>query len=239
MAHPGKSIDHRTRVGNERRRKMRQRLIESALAVFNEKGLEAAVIDDVISTAGVARGTFYNYFKTIEELLAALGTELGNEVMRPVERAVVAYPDPTLRLASGLRLYFLTVLRHRSVSEFFWRVGLNAVGPSHLALEYLPRDIRDGISAGVFKVDDVATAIDIIAGISLAAIHAASTREVAPDYPERMVGHILLALGVSRSAVGRLLAHDLPEIELSPDSMLARLESERRSRSEGSGNRDR
>jgi len=236
MARAGKAVDHRTRVGNERRRKMRLRLIESALAVFNEKGLEAAVIDDVISAAGVARGTFYNYFQTIEELLAALGTELGNDVMRPVELAVVDYPDPALRLASGLRLYFRTVLRYPSVSEFFWRAGLNAVGPSHLAFEYLPRHIRDGMSAEALKVHDVATAIDIIAGISVSAIHAASTREVAPDYPERMVGHILLALGVSRSKVGRLLAQELPEIELSPDSMLSRLDGASRPASRAAGN---
>ena len=35
---------------------MQLRLIEAALAVFAEKGIEATVIDDVISAAGVARG---------------------------------------------------------------------------------------------------------------------------------------------------------------------------------------
>ncbi len=216
-------VDHRTRVGNERRQKMRMRLVESALEVFDEKGIEATVIDDVISAAGVARGTFYNYFQTIDELLAALSMELGNDVMRSVERAVEDYPDPALRLASGLRLYLHTVLLYPSVSGFFWRAGLNAVGPSHLAFEYLPRHVQDGIDAGALKVGAVATAIDIIAGITLTTIRAASTREVAPDYPEQMVGHILLALGVTRATVARLLARDLPQIELSPDSMLARL----------------
>jgi hypothetical protein len=38
-----------------------------------------------------------------------------------------------------------------------------------------------------------------------------------------MTGHILLALGVSKAAVGRLLARELPAIELKPESMLARL----------------
>ncbi|MCP5123622.1 MAG: TetR/AcrR family transcriptional regulator [Pseudomonadales bacterium] len=221
-----KQVDHRTRVGNERRQKMRMRLVESTLAVFDEKGLEATVIDDVISAAGVARGTFYNYFQTIDELLAALSTELGNDVMRSVERAVEDYPDPALRLASGLRLYLRTVLLYPKVSGFFWKAGLNAIGPSHLAFEYLPRHVQDGISAGVFRVDDVATAIDIIAGITLTTIQAASTREVARDYPEQMVGHILLALGVTRSVVGKLLTRALPEIDLSPDSMLAWLARE-------------
>jgi AcrR family transcriptional regulator len=215
--------DHRTRVGNERRRKMQLRLIEAALAVFAEKGIEATVIDDVISAAGVARGTFYNYFQTIDELLAALSLELGNDVMRSVERAVEHYADPALRLASGIRMYLRTVLLYPSVSRFFWRAGLNAVGPSHLAFEYLPRHVEDGIDKGVLKVADALTAIDLIAGIALSSIHAASIRTVAPDYPEQMTGHILLALGVGKATVGKLLARELPAIELTPESMLARL----------------
>jgi hypothetical protein len=46
---------------------------------------------------------------------------------------------------------------------------------------------------------------------------------VAADYPEQMTGHILLALGVNKATVGRLLARELPGIELKPGSMLARL----------------
>jgi AcrR family transcriptional regulator len=223
-----KPADHRTRVGNERRRKMRQRLIESALEVFAGKGLDATVIDDIISAAGVARGTFYNYFNTVEELLAALSTELGNDTMRSVERAVEDYPDPVLRLASGLRLYLRTVMHYPSVARLFWQVGFNAVGPTHLALEYLPRHIQPAMDAGLLRVGDMATAIDIIAGACLTAVHAASTRVVADDYLEQMVRHTLLALGVPAAAIGPLLASELPDIELHPDSMLARLKGDDR-----------
>ncbi|MEZ5502350.1 MAG: helix-turn-helix domain-containing protein [Halioglobus sp.] len=218
-----KKVDHRTRVGNERRRKMQLRLIEAALVVFDDKGLEATVIDDVISAAGVARGTFYNYFQTIDELLAALSLELGNDVMRSVERAVEHYADPALRLAFGIRLYLRTVLSYPRVSRFFWRAGLNAVGPSHLAFQYLPRHVEEGLDTGVLRVADALTAIDIIVGVTLTSIHAASTRSVATDFPEQMTGHILLALGVGKAAVSRLLARELPAIDFRPESMLARL----------------
>lgn len=216
-------VDHRTRVGNERRRKMRLRLLEAALPVIDAKGLEATLIDDVVAAAGVSRGTFYNYFQTIEELLADLGTELGNEIMRDVESAVEDYPDPVLRLASGLRLYLRTVSQHPSVARFFWRAGFHAISPNHLVYEYLPRHIEEGIAEGGLQVSDTGTAIDVIAGVGLTAIHAASTRAVPADHPEQMVGHILLALGVRRSVVHRLLGRELPQIELEPDSLIARL----------------
>ena len=73
--------DHRPRVAAERRTRMRRKLVESALFVFAEKGVDASVIEDVIAAAGVSRGTFYNYFRTNGELLAAAIDELGNEVV--------------------------------------------------------------------------------------------------------------------------------------------------------------
>lgn len=216
------SVNHRTRVGNERRRKMRMRLLEAALSVIDEKGLESTLIDDVVSAAGVSRGTFYNYFQTIEELLAELGTELGNEIMRTVEGAVEDYPDPVLRLASGVRLYLRTVSLHPSVARFFWRAGFHAISPNHLVYEYLPRHIGEGIDSGALQVSDSTIAIDVIAGVTLTALHAISTRVVPPDYPEQIVGHILLALGVRQPVVRRLLSRKLPEIELAPGSMITR-----------------
>lgn len=218
-----KILDHRTRVGGQRRRKMRLRLIEAALATFDEKGLEATLIDDVISAAGVSRGTFYNYFQTIGDLLAELGTELGNDIMRAVETEVEAYPDPILRIASGLRLYLRTVSRYPSVARFFWRAGFHAVSPSHLVYDYLPRHIEEGIEQGALQVSGTEVAIDVIAGVVITSIHAASTRSVPPDYPEQMVGHILLALGVRRPSIRKLLSHNLPHVEPESDSLLASL----------------
>jgi hypothetical protein len=48
--------NYQTRVGALRREKTRNRLIESALGVFAEKGPDAPLIDDFIAAAGVARG---------------------------------------------------------------------------------------------------------------------------------------------------------------------------------------
>lgn len=40
-----------------------------------------SVIDDVIAEAGVSRGTFYNYFRTNTELMAAVGETLADELV--------------------------------------------------------------------------------------------------------------------------------------------------------------
>jgi AcrR family transcriptional regulator len=83
---------------------MRQRLLESALIVFSEKGPEAPVIDDVIKLAGVSRGSFYNYFKTNDELLEAVAVVIRNDIIRIVDPVLREHTDPVARIALGLRL---------------------------------------------------------------------------------------------------------------------------------------
>src|SRR5262245_18811860 len=51
---------------------MRQAILDAALAVFAERGYEAARLDDVAAKAGVAKGTLYLYFKDKEALFEAL-----------------------------------------------------------------------------------------------------------------------------------------------------------------------
>ena len=42
----------------------RDRLYEAALALFREQGYEATTVDQITRQAGVAKGTFFNYFPT-------------------------------------------------------------------------------------------------------------------------------------------------------------------------------
>ena len=83
-----KPVNHRTLVGHQRRQKMLLHLIDSAISVYAEKGIDATLIDDVIVAADVSRGTFYNYFRTTTELLAAVGEALSNETLRLIESEV-------------------------------------------------------------------------------------------------------------------------------------------------------
>src|ERR1700691_3185860 len=97
--------DHRPRVAAEKRARMRRKLVESALLVFAEKGVDASVIADVIGAAGVSRGTFYSYFRAIAELLVAVNEELNDEISTLIKAQVRPDPDPTARRWMGFRLF--------------------------------------------------------------------------------------------------------------------------------------
>ena len=45
-----------------------KQILEAALAVFAERGLAAARLEDIAKRAGVSKGTIYLYFENKEEL---------------------------------------------------------------------------------------------------------------------------------------------------------------------------
>lgn len=50
----------------------KEEILKTAQELFYQKGYEAASIEDIINTIGIAKGTFYHYFKSKEHLLGEL-----------------------------------------------------------------------------------------------------------------------------------------------------------------------
>src|ERR1700712_4472396 len=50
----------------------RQRLLDSAVEEFSERGYSATTVDDIVSRAGATRATFYLHFKGKSELVLEL-----------------------------------------------------------------------------------------------------------------------------------------------------------------------
>ena len=59
-----------------KKRDKRQRLLRESLRLFREKGFEQTKVSDITRAAGVAKGTFFNYFPTKERVLLALGEQM-------------------------------------------------------------------------------------------------------------------------------------------------------------------
>lgn len=212
--------DHRIRVAAQRREKTRLRLIEAALPVFAARGVDATVIDEVIGLAGVSRGTFYNYFRSNAELLLAVSEALSNEAVRCVNEAVERIPDPVERIAAGLRLFLDLADRYPLLGRFTHRAGLGVVGPGHMALSYLPRDIKAGVALGRFSVIDLPASVDLVLGAMLMAIHVMDVRSPPPSYPAAVIRHILMALGVAADEASALAGRPMAGLTFSPGSWL-------------------
>lgn len=226
LSHPADETagtDHRSRVGAERRARTRARLIESALLVFGRLGVDASVIDEVIRTAGVARGTFYNYFRTNEELFIAVAEAASNEIVRLIDPLVVQQTDPGARVAAGLRLALGLARRYPVFAAFVVRGGPAAIRQGGEATLRLMRDIEAGVAAGRFTALPAALVQDLVLGPIICAFETIRDAGCPPDYPELFAQGVLQALGVPAATAKRLARTELGGLIVPDDSLFARV----------------
>jgi AcrR family transcriptional regulator len=208
---------------------MRVRLIEAALQVFAGKSADAAVIDDVIKVAGVSRGTFYNYFRTNEELMAAVLHAVGDEILGLIEVAIAHREDPAERLAHGLRMMLHTARRFPMVGRFVSRVSIDSGMQHSFGISYMVRDVTQGSAAGRFTLADPSLGVDLVMGAVREALVALTTRANLPEsYPEEFTFHVLLGLGLPRAAARRFVELPIQPVEVPPESLLYRTQPRRR-----------
>ncbi|MES2264828.1 MAG: TetR/AcrR family transcriptional regulator [Pseudomonadota bacterium] len=216
--------NHRTRVGQERREKTRALLLQCALRVFAKKGPDLPVIDDFIAAAGVARGTFYNYFKTTSELLAAVAAEMSDEVLGTVDPEVLKFDDPALRICMGTRLYVHMARRYPIWGEFLTRIGSRHAVRGKLLDVYLTRDIELGMASGRFRVDSALVVRDIILGSIFYGIETLITEPGHVHHIEQMLYTVLHGMGLSAQEARDIAYMPLPETGDIPGPIFSVLE---------------
>lgn len=116
-------VDYRARTAVERRERMRAHLIRTTLGLFAQYGYAGITIDEVIRAAGVARGTFYNYFQSYEELLGVVAAALSDELMVIVDPLVNRFADPAERVSCGVRTCLTIGAAHPQMAAFISRGG--------------------------------------------------------------------------------------------------------------------
>jgi len=79
----------------EHKQQTRARIVECARVLFNRKGFAEVSIDEIMASAGLTRGGFYNHFKTKEDLYVEAVAAYRD--FNPVER----WPQLDLDPASG------------------------------------------------------------------------------------------------------------------------------------------
>jgi AcrR family transcriptional regulator len=181
----------------------RARLLSGALRVLGEYGVDASVIDRVIAEAGVSRGTFYNYFRTNDELFTALAQAVSDEILNVVNPMASRYEDPAIRVACGVSSVIRLAIRKPLLARFLVKGGLAALKEGSLTTEVIPNDVRLGIATGRFTVPDERLAFDLILGPVLTTFETLLNTELPKTYPQALAQAVLQALGVNAEEANR------------------------------------
>lgn len=156
-------MDTRTRQRRRvRAEERRQELLEAAVEVFTRRGMHQTTVEDVTRAAGVAKGTFYLYFDSKEQLLGSLKQRFVDElVSRAAELSERVGKDDWWALAETTVTSMVDfMLEHRGMIQIFAQEGytpeshrLFAEAQDKLVM-MMAAGIQAGIEAGAFRVAD-------------------------------------------------------------------------------------
>lgn len=225
------TADPRTIAGELRKARTRARLIEAGVLVLAARGPEATVIDHVISQAGVARGTFYNYFPSMDDLLAAAKQELGKEMLCLVTAGADPSQDPARQVATQLRTFVDLAMRYPLFLEFHARLGMRGLGPGNLIYDSAPGAMEQAQALGRFCPMPPLMAVDILQASTFATLR----RLQAGDEVDLtgFVAAMLRMLGVPAPEAQGLAAQPVARLRLGADSLIVRSEQARATRAAG------
>jgi AcrR family transcriptional regulator len=203
---------NRVEADQERKAVTRSRILAAAVSVVAEKGVTSVVIDDFIRAAGVARGTFYNYFKSTDEVLEAAAHWLEDDLIVSIDEVLAPINDPVERMTLGMRLWLRKARGDRAWCAFVARFRYHG----SLVEEVLARDVGGALRAGRVSVPSAPVARDLIVGTIREAMGRMSDATVPLAYLDELVRAILRSLGVDGEWIRAALAKPVPTMPRKP-----------------------
>ncbi|HEQ99512.1 MAG TPA: TetR/AcrR family transcriptional regulator [candidate division Zixibacteria bacterium] len=89
----------------EAKQDKRRIIIEAAEKLFAKSGFHGTDVDQVARTAGVSKGSVYNYFDSKEEILISVIEEGVDELDKKMRRYISPLDDPIEKLKKGIEFY--------------------------------------------------------------------------------------------------------------------------------------
>jgi AcrR family transcriptional regulator len=186
-------------------RQLREReLIVATRALFDERGMQDAPVEEIARAVGIARGLIYRHFSSKEELYVLTTTDYLAELEGELAAVLEDCPEPVECARRLLRAYAafcrrypafldcsLSLMKrparelHATVSESVWlRLGQGMAA----CVDHVAGALRRGKEDGVLEVGDPDFAATMLWTQTLGAMHLArlgvGVRQAAPGIPE-------------------------------------------------------
>jgi AcrR family transcriptional regulator len=150
----------------------RDELLDTALALFLENGYDRTSVEQITSTVGVAKGTFYHYFNTKNDLLELLVERFTDDLFDHIDAALAAVDGSAIdrfqalvaassQAKLGRREETLTLTRPLYSEENRILKARLRDGWALRTRPLIQSIIEQGIAEGVFDVPDAVAMTDV------------------------------------------------------------------------------
>ncbi|KHL04595.1 TetR family transcriptional regulator [Sinomonas humi] len=129
--------------GSVRPTTARQRILDTSFELFARRGIRDVGVDELVESSGVAKATFYKYFRTKDDLALAYLQRWYEERSAAIEAAVARHQDEDAPALLAVFDVFEEWFRQGSVEVSSFLHVLMEMGPGHplgrASLDYLAR----------------------------------------------------------------------------------------------------
>jgi AcrR family transcriptional regulator len=155
-----------------RQAKTREDLIEAAREIIAERGVEALRVSDVTKRADVAFGTFYNQFKTKDDIVEAVVAETIVGLAQSVEESA-EFDDPAEALVASTRAVVRIAYDDPPLARLLIKLEQAEARFERIIRPQAGALLERGVAEGHFFIDDlettltmsIAAAFEVIRGI--------------------------------------------------------------------------
>ncbi|WP_336335151.1 TetR/AcrR family transcriptional regulator [Pseudomonas putida] len=195
------------------RQRTRLRLITAAQAVMSSKGVEGATIQEIAEEAELAVGTFYNHFKTKEEIAKAVFARRAEELGKVFDQIGKATDDPAKAVVFIQRTYIEHALADPVWGWFVIHAEFSLRQNEETFRERGRNDILRGIQAGRFNCEHcVDSAISITLSTLVSVTRQILEGRAGHDTVFEMLELMLRMYGMPGSEAAALARLPLPDL---------------------------
>jgi AcrR family transcriptional regulator len=210
-------VDFRTRTGLARRARTRAKILSAAFALFDAQGVGSVTVEDVRAEAGLARGSFYNYFETYEAMLRELAAEIARQVNAEQSERFDHVAKLAERTWSYVRYAILRMASDRSCAEIMVRITpLIGASTAHMR-EHAEQTMHLSVKTKAIDVPSPSVALDLGYGLATMMLCRSLAAPLDPKEIEAAGIMLLRAYGVAKEEakrIARLPLPALPEVSL-------------------------
>jgi AcrR family transcriptional regulator len=154
----------------DRKERTRESLLRAGRTLFAQRPVESVSIDELVTAAKVAKGSFYNHFEDRDALARSVAGEIRTLLNDRVLLLNADVTDPALRVARGLATFFRFAVDEPVSAMALARIhGPDSTSDAtHNAV--VVDDLARGIAVGRFRIPTAESGLMLVVTIGMAGL---------------------------------------------------------------------
>lgn len=146
--------------------KIRTSLFSACSELLALQPIDAITINQIVETAGVAKGSFYNHFSSKEALASAISNAIRQEIEEKILQSNINITDPAYKIARGVSNYIRLAVRDSQRAIIVLRAVEGVASADSPLNVNIQIHVEEGIASGRFAARSEKAGMLLILGIT-------------------------------------------------------------------------